>query len=509
MLRQALCVSAGSQLRGLFGGCFIYGWRLAIESGQSVRSQSTTSYDLMISSCLPQETESADEKALAKLAADELAREAGEADEKPVCTDHAEALKTMRNRTKNTLHLAALLLQDRNLQVQARMICEAVKFIRSEHLDSLEQMRTQVGSAYFQAKRAAGAWRDVCSDILATTHDLDVLARFQFPDPRLYAMTPTQPSMADPGELKNAQTYMRLVLEVVKQRCWSMSLHSCTLPGMFAGLLHPEADSAARMAEQIRMVWAAVEKAEAAAADSKHPAQDAVKLALDALAYQRHQLVREVACLGKACDWQYGSPDLRACVWRMYATVSNTKTFLEDIFNELRDQERGTKNRKISEWRAYWSAANAKCLAKQQLEHVSLMKGDWDVPLPLTLKSITTAAFTPDSHEPAGVSLGDLNNRDGRKAWKCAGPTANWKSAAATYALAKLANAEEGFESLRDVWAGAGGKLRAPVRLSMRVCACVRATSWRWLRLWPSLPRLACRHGRGGAGCRQTVTFSR
>ena len=76
---------------------------------------------------------------------------------------------------------------------------------------------------------------------------------------------------------------------------------------------------------------------------------------LNNIAYHKHQLVRELVGIAAKGGWSAQDDDLFALCWKMSAGPGNTKDKLEDCFNELRDQERSNKNRRINHWRAwYW-----------------------------------------------------------------------------------------------------------------------------------------------------------
>ena len=65
-----------------------------------------------------------------------------------------EALAKLRRAAKNTLHLTAMLMSDRLLQIHGRMIQATMEVMRSSLQHALKQHRTQLTAARWGAERA-------------------------------------------------------------------------------------------------------------------------------------------------------------------------------------------------------------------------------------------------------------------------------------------------------------------------------------------------------------------
>jgi hypothetical protein len=120
---------------------------------------------------------------------------------------------------------------------------------------------------------------------------------------------------------------------------------------------------------------------------------------LNAMGYPTHQLVRELACVGKACGWDPDFPAFREICFRTFAVIGNTKTHLEDTFNELRDAERGAKHKVFGKWNAYYRAANAASAHSEDMPTVQVLEGDWNTQPVIPGHLVNDHVFLPNSHK--------------------------------------------------------------------------------------------------------------
>jgi hypothetical protein len=175
------------------------------------------------------------------------------------------------------------------------------------------------------------------------------------------------------------------------------------------------------------------------------------------VAFHRLVLVREWVELARANAWAWSARALREAVWGVYSGVSNTKFFLEDVFEHvsLVSRQMG-KNGQMSDWSRYYHAAMSPKLHNGSLEINSLQvqPGDGDV-FPardfIAQQKIGNKIFHAASHKPcAELKVSELLQKTG--AWKAAGVMSERRCVAAVAALEM--NADTDFADLGALWTG-------------------------------------------------------
>ena len=274
-------------------------------------------------------------------------------------------MKEMRAKTKNSLHLAAVLLQDRRLQIQARIVLYTLRPLRLEHEDTIRRQRATEGTVEYHAGVAAESWLAAMHSTLALLHDRKVLKHL--------ALDRTG-DVCEEDEA-TAQSLFRAVFEVLAQRCLSMTVFSTLPPWILAGLLHSDARVRAALLEQLKDNLSNLRMAcrHATAGDVRlRPNMGAL---LDDLDVHRWPAVTQLLTLLEAEGWQVTEP-VRRMLLRVFGGKGNTKTNLEDCFNKLRDTERATKNRRMSRLARYFTAAAH--AAETEGEHtIRITPADW------------------------------------------------------------------------------------------------------------------------------------
>jgi hypothetical protein len=274
----------------------------------------------------------------------------------------------MRAKTKNSLHLAALLLQDRRLQIQARIVLYTLRPLRLEHEETIRKQRTVEGTLEYHAGVAAESWLETMHSTLAVLSNRDVLKRL--------ALDHTGDVCDEDAE--TAQTLFRAVFEVLAQRCLSMTVFSTLPPWILAGLLHSEAAARAAILEQLKDNLSNLRAACRAAAGEDTTLKQNVAALLEDLHVHRWPSVAQLLTLLEAEGWQVTGP-VRRTLLRVFGGKGNTKTNLEDCFNKLRDTERATKNRRMSRLARYFTAA-AHAAATEGEHTVRITAEEWSAP---------------------------------------------------------------------------------------------------------------------------------
>eukprot|EP00969_Alexandrium_andersonii_P202768 8959940-Alexandrium_andersonii.AAC.1 len=74
----------------------------------------------------------------------------------------------------------------------------------------------------------------------------------------------------------------------------------------------------------------------------------------------------------------------------MWATAGNTKHFLEDTFNWLRDAERCNKNKVSSRWHAFFESTTCPTHEALGFPLVKAQESDWFTTLPIGARGAGT-----------------------------------------------------------------------------------------------------------------------
>lgn len=399
-------------------------------------------------------------------------------------TDAAENLREQRASTRNALHLCLRFLQDRDLQVHARMICAAIAPLHAEHLFSLKMQGNPSDCLLWQAKQAVGdAWMDTIYQIIDTLEDEPVLAslRLSVGAPVVHEHDEDHGDHGDHGdsgdhvfvrdhafealvkvEDDTAAQFARMVFELASTRCWSQ-LHHGMFPNIFACVFHPNAKKAkASMITAKRMFHVLCR---AHALRTKVPG---VSKALADIATHEHQIVLEACVLSENCGWDYKNKPLRAFLFRVFSGPTNTKTNLEDMFNEIRDHERSNKTRRVSRWRRWWAVMHSKRLfAETVLPTVRLQASDWQVPVVTGVQGssgVGEGMFVSGKHRPdERIDLGRLGLSPKNTPWRPSGSAANNRAVAAQFLLDM--DEPNDFKHVENAWLGPSQRAQA--------CVCV------------------------------------
>jgi hypothetical protein len=297
--------------------------------------------------------------------------------------DGAEALSAAELRAKcsNTLECAARVLQDKSVQLFARMISAVARPVRNDHLRAIDSLTSQNGAASFNANRSNGEWVETVQSMAALLRDPTLLQQCGIcvACPLLRIRFGASQALA--------QKLFKLVVHAMSQRCWSMSYHSTCLPDAAFGVLSATAAAAKRCLRFLRKIHDAVLAAEqlvnasaaegweVGPADAQLLAQAAggqdgqagptaaprapaviLRACLDDLAWNSLQICREVLGAARDSSWDYRNPVLRSFIWDLSATECNTKRVNEDVFKILREAEGENENKRVSYQRMHYLA---------------------------------------------------------------------------------------------------------------------------------------------------------
>ena len=396
--------------------------------------------------------------------------------------DGAESLRQQRASTRNALHLCLRFLQDRDLQVQARMICAAIGPLHDEHLLSLKFQTDQLSCLQWQAKQAVGdVWIETVCRIMDTLDDEHILESLRLTcgshvgpdhggqdhghhgdhgdhgDDALWRQAfPTDPTFEALVEAEGAVAtqFLQLVLELVSTRCWSQ-LHHAQFPSIFACVFHPSARIAKDTMAVAKRMFEVLCRAHAL--KDTAPGLRGSRGCLADIAEHEHQLVLEAFALASECGWNYKDEALRKFVFLIFAGPTNTKTNLEDMFNEIRDHERLQKNKRVARWRRWWAVMHSKKLASASvLPTLRLQPSDWQVPV-LTgvagVAGVGEGMFVCGKHKPdERLDLGRLGLPRKQATWRPSGSAGNNRAVAARILLEQ--DEANDFRNVSNAWLG-------------------------------------------------------
>jgi len=389
-----------------------------------------------------------------------------EADTEAIPKDLTKDLATLRKEYDNTFCLVADLMLDRDLQITGRMICTATNPYRKDYADYIAAHKTQLDSARWAAAKATGSWRTAVRRSVETCSDPKVLERF--------GMCPgaasTTTTIAEPAkrswaaeEVRLSKSYLAIVVELASARSWSMAPHSDCLPGLGAGVLSADARFRQLTATQLKLICIVILKAEGFVFNEDLEAPKDLEALLKDLTFNKWQSVRELMAIGFNCDFDYRDRQLNEWAWSLYAGISNTKFFLEDVFSNLRDVvQRRQKNNVVSRWDKLFYAINTPQLRNLQLPQNKVTPEEWiENPPPGNNRlkcadgeNLNDNVFCPGvaRHQVDPALKPERLTTPGRKAWKPAGPAGNHRSAAAMACL--LCDADNDFANVHKAWCG-------------------------------------------------------
>jgi hypothetical protein len=312
------------------------------------------------------------------------------------------------------------------------------------------------------ARRAAKAWTQTVAAVAATAADPAALSAF-----RLTTSARSRESWRSAAAAQEnaiAQEYLRLVLEVMSQRSWSQSLHSETLPDLWAGVLNQSNDLAYETLLKCRRVVTTIQQAVAAVPEVPELAQ-----VLKDVGFHKHQLNADFAELAELSGWfPFRDQQLRMLARHVFVGPMNTKSHLEDLFNSLRDAQRANRNKAVSRWRRYDVIRRHQTTATlPNLPFDGGCVGPVRVP-GVHPGTITDSMFAPGNHQPT-LDLTPLRAKGG--GWRAAGFQGNNRAVAGTQLLQQLASVN--FQGAGDAWQGA-----LPLPALCRAWHCTDVHSW-------------------------------
>ena len=210
------------------------------------------------------------------------------------CSDDDEendtpTLAEMRKKYKNNQTLAAALLRDRELQIEARMLLEAWSPTYAAYQRDLEHTSGQLESAKRQAEMSAGKWiEEELADLARRVGSAAVMSRLDIAcAPGAVAVLDADTNDLIVLERRRGNKFWDLVVALMAERAWSESWYMSTMPDIFAVVLHDDEESARQALAWIKETWELVEAAET----SEHHAMQKL---LGDLGWHKHQLVREL-----------------------------------------------------------------------------------------------------------------------------------------------------------------------------------------------------------------------
>ena len=292
------------------------------------------------------------------------------------------SLAQLRQKAKNTIHLAAMVTQDRLVQIHGRIIYAFEILGRRSVAQDLKQQRTQHGTCQWYAHRALDGGFDLCMQIARVPDSMEFLEAVTLA-PQIHAPGPAARQLFQ-EELEVASLILHFAWEYMAITAWTDAVHAQTMPFTLAAGLSVQETLAKAGLDGCRQDWEAILEVEdavfkaatVATADASGPgpvdgspapvggppvdgidpgaAQASpgqvgaasgcrfLRRLLDDLDFHKHQLVRETChlfsqgLLPQFKPWHHLLPDGELQLARMFATPANTKYWCEDMFKDMK-----------------------------------------------------------------------------------------------------------------------------------------------------------------------------
>ena len=250
-----------------------------------------------------------------------------------------QTLASLRKKSKNTLHLAGLVANDRAVQVHGRIMYAFAVLGRASVAEDLKQHRGQLDTARWYSCRVVDEGYALC---LAMAQVLDSRVLLEQAQMSSRVHLPGHDRALFHEELELAELTFKLAWEYMSLTAWSDHVHGHCLPYTFAVAAHVDLDIARTGLQACGEDWDAILDIEGIVfQDLQRPATGFLKRLLDDLDFHQHQLVREGCHLfsqglpPKHGPWDPELPDGERLVFDMFAGPANTKFWQEDMFRDV------------------------------------------------------------------------------------------------------------------------------------------------------------------------------
>lgn len=182
---------------------------------------------------------------------------------------------------------------------------------------------------------------------------------------------------------------------------------------------------------------------------------------VDDLYWSRRKVVTKTFDECDAGQWKHQAPGLRKFAGWLVKSIDNTKHVLEDVFGRLKDVLRSNANKRLSDFRAHFVAANAASLELTGSNVLHLPAADYDVPIVDILGENANLHKLQQRNNPVySLKRGSESTIDlspllkpasypGRR-WQPAGPLAEKTQIGATHIL--VDDCENDFSNLSTAW---------------------------------------------------------
>jgi len=167
-------------------------------------------------------------------------------------------LSDLRRQCKNSLQVCARVLEEREVQLDGRMICEMQMLYRVDTEYSAKQHLEPDKAIVWRATRAVDAGAKLAVQFARKLADAAFLSRLSLT--MAPANLPDEELWAD--ELATASRLATYVIENIAVHCWSESYWCGVMPYSFAGLFHPAKGTACACLAALRKDWRVICEAE-------------------------------------------------------------------------------------------------------------------------------------------------------------------------------------------------------------------------------------------------------
>ena len=205
------------------------------------------------------------------------------------------AFDALRGEYKNTWNMRADFSQDKGLQKRLRIATMCLEPLEKEfYRDCEEQQGGQADLARWAARRATGSWQDCIVETINVFHSTNTYQRLGM----VTAYSPQPDDVELASVFQEDRQFCRMVynlcIELIAARAWSQSMWGIFLPQLCAGLLSE------RPQQQQQLVLNMIKRVATTLLDAEKKTHiPGVRKGLDAIAFHKTQLVRELFQIGE------------------------------------------------------------------------------------------------------------------------------------------------------------------------------------------------------------------
>lgn len=303
----------------------------------------------------------------------------------PTVRESNRQTQELRQSSKNTLHLVAMVFANRAIRNQVAMMVCVAGALEQDFNDTVALMKTRDGTQQHWIQHSSGRYEEKLFKVTATLTDKSVLEDMRFNE---YGPVDDYLGLADDNYL--AERMFQFVMKLLEHRLLSSISMGCMFPGRVASLCSSDADEVAQCLCSLKKTWEFLEEAERIAQGDSW-----MRGFLRQCVWPQWVWPREMLLALLENNWEEVPGVVAASVLKFMRCPASTK-IIEDSVNCAKDRARSSKSGKCGA-RGVWH-----CLASGRLA------GSSDKPPVVPSASSQTAAAATQKVLPPMMFVGDV-----------------------------------------------------------------------------------------------------